>query len=108
MRGRNLHPEDLEATVCASHPSFRSGGCAVVGVDQDGVESVCVLVELATRRAFDAEALRGAIDRALARDHDVVPQRVVFLPPHSLPRTSSGKLQRHRALVVAEKEELAP
>src|SRR6185369_10553056 len=37
----------------------------------------------------------AAIRRAVADEHEVTPDAVVLLKPASLPKTSSGKIQRH-------------
>ncbi len=95
VRGRNLYPEDLEATVAASDPGFRPHGCAVISLDSGEEERICVLVELQGQGKHDLTALRAAVDRNLAREHDVVSAEMFFLRPRTIPKTSSGKIQRY-------------
>lgn len=102
LRGRNFYPEDLEFTVTGSNVHFRPYGCAVVAVEKDGRENICVLVEVSGKEQHDFEELRCAIDRSLAFEHDIVPDFVLFLKPQSIPKTSSGKIQRHLCRTMAK------
>jgi len=95
VRGRNLYPEDLEATVAASHPLLRYGSCAVVPIEREGEEQVGVVIEVANRRAVDFDEVVVAINRQMVLEHEVAPHHVTFIRQNTLPRTSSGKVQRH-------------
>ncbi len=95
LRGRNVYPEDLEITVTASNAQFRPYGCAVVAAEKDGREIVGVLVEILGKGDPDFDALRRGIERSLTFEHDVVPDCIIFLRPQAIPKTSSGKIQRH-------------
>ncbi len=98
LRGRNHYPQDLEATAEASHPALRRGYCAAFAVEGDGEESLVVVQEVERSRRHDdlSEAVE-AIRRALAEEHEVQTAAVLLLAPGVLPRTSSGKVQRHAA-----------
>jgi acyl-CoA synthetase (AMP-forming)/AMP-acid ligase II len=89
--GRNLFPDDLERAVAAAHPAIRPGGVAAFA-DLD--DRLVIAVEL-ERDAEDLAAIRGAIRRALVEAADVVPHAIELLAPGALPKTASGKLQRH-------------
>src|SRR5216684_3331716 len=95
VRGRNLYPEDIEATVAASHPLLRYGSCAVVPIEREGEEQVGVVIEVANRRAVDFDEVVVAINRQMVLEHEVAPHHVTFIRQNTLPRTSSGKVQRH-------------
>lgn len=96
VRGRNLYPQDLEATVEASHPALRPGSSAAFVLDVDAeVERLAVCVELDPRRApAELEQVIAAIQAAVLDEHEVSPASVVLLRPGALPKTSSGKVQR--------------
>jgi amino acid adenylation domain-containing protein len=97
VRGRNHHPQDIEQTVERCDPLLRRNGGAAVAVPVDGVEHLIVVHEIA--RDHDGVDLPGLADRvsaAVAAAHDVRPYAVVLIRAGSLPRTSSGKVQRHR------------
>ncbi|WP_437277994.1 amino acid adenylation domain-containing protein [Sorangium sp. So ce375] len=96
VRGRNLYPQDIELTAEESHPGLRAGGGAAFSVDVDGEERVVVVQELGRRApaATDPAELGAAIERAVADRHEVAVHAVVLIKPGSLPRTTSGKVQR--------------
>lgn len=109
VNGRNLWPQDLEWIV-EQMPEVRTGDCAAFGTKEPGQGERAVLliqcraVDPAARAALVAEA-HGRLLAATGVDC-----RVVLVPPHSLPRTSSGKLnrslarERFRAGLLAEPE----
>ncbi len=89
--GRNVFPEDVERAV-ASVEGVRAGNVIAFGVSgRRGREAVVVVAET---RSLDPQPIRKAV---VARVLDAVglpPEEVVLVPPGSLPKTSSGKLQR--------------
>ncbi|MDQ1368026.1 MAG: fatty-acyl-CoA synthase [Acidimicrobiaceae bacterium] len=89
--GRNVFPEDVERAA-ASVDGVRAGNVIAFGVEgRRGREAVIVVAET---RAEDPHPIRQAV---VARVLDAVglpPEEVVLVPPGSLPKTSSGKLQR--------------
>ena len=95
LRGRNVHPSDVEQTAERVHPTVRPGGGAAFGVD-DGREERLVLVQEVERVVDqDLVGLARAIAVAIAAEHDVAPLATVLVRSTTLPRTSSGKIQRH-------------
>lgn len=97
VRGRNLYPQDLEATATAAHSSLRAHGTAAFAVaDAHGAETVVLVLEVerTALRAFDAPTVAAAIRAALVREHEVAPAALVFVKPATMPKTSSGKIQR--------------
>jgi acyl-CoA synthetase (AMP-forming)/AMP-acid ligase II len=105
--GRNLYPQDIEATVEQAHPAVRSGCVAAFSVDLDGEERVIVAAEVernfilaqkqngADGAVKARQELVNAVRRAVAEQHDVRVQAVVLLKTGHIPKTSSGKIQRH-------------
>jgi acyl-CoA synthetase (AMP-forming)/AMP-acid ligase II len=107
--GRNHYPHDIERTTEACHPGIRTSGAAAFTIDDKGLEQLVVAVEVDrqfARRGPDrpmgsdqdrapAEPIVKAVRLAVAREHDVRIHDVVVLPAGGLPRTSSGKIQRH-------------
>lgn len=112
IEGRNHYPQDIELTVEQSHPSIRPGGSAALSVEIADGERLVIVAEveslsrpatlqrngepgLRRREPLDVEAITRAIRRAVAEEHDVRAHAVVLIQPGSIPKTSSGKLQRH-------------
>jgi acyl transferase domain-containing protein/acyl-CoA synthetase (AMP-forming)/AMP-acid ligase II/acyl carrier protein len=96
LRGRNLYPQDIEQTAEASHPALRNGCGAAFAVDTaDGERLVYVSEVERTERNTPAEDVAAAVSHAVAEAHEVGVDAVVLLKPGSIPKTSSGKIQRH-------------
>ncbi|HEV8195537.1 MAG TPA: AMP-binding protein [Gemmatimonadales bacterium] len=96
VRGLNHHPQDIEWSVHESHPALRPGNVAAFGVDAGGEERLVLVHELRDGPRTDAEldAIPPAIAEALALRHEIPLQAVVLIPTGTLPKTSSGKVQR--------------
>jgi acyl-CoA synthetase (AMP-forming)/AMP-acid ligase II len=94
---RTLYPHDIELTVERCHASLRaSGGAAfVVKVGCEDRLALVQEVERAALRSLDAEEVVSRIRRVVAARHDVGVHHVELVKLGSLPRTSSGKIQRH-------------
>jgi acyl-CoA synthetase (AMP-forming)/AMP-acid ligase II len=94
--GRNYFAEDLEAAASAV-PGVRPGGLCVFAVENEarGTEEVVLVAEVRddAERGKVAESLRTTVSEATG----CRPDRVVIVPPHTLSKTSSGKIQRFRA-----------
>ena len=95
LRGRNHYPEDVERTVEASHPEVRPGSCAVFSVEVQGEEGIVAVLELERRSRADAGAVLAAVRSAVAEAHEAQLHEVVLVRQGNVPKTSSGKVQRH-------------
>jgi amino acid adenylation domain-containing protein len=95
LRGRNLYPQDVELTAERSHPALRKGSNAAFTLEADAGTRLVVAQEVDRHFRGDLEPLAAAIRRAVAEEHEVHLSDVVFLQPQTIPKTSSGKIQRH-------------
>ena len=93
-RGRNLYPQDIEKTVEESHPEARRNGCAAFPVEEGGQERVVLVVEVARKNRGNLDGMIDEMRRTVAEAHEVNLHAVVLIQGGSLPRTSSGKIQR--------------
>jgi len=74
------------------------------GVDgRAGAQSIVIVAELGDA---DAEAVRSELADTVTRDIGVPPRQVVMVAKGSVPKTSSGKLQRSLAQSRWENDEL--
>jgi natural product biosynthesis luciferase-like monooxygenase protein len=95
IRGRNVFPQDVERSIEAGHPGLRRGGCAVVSTDRGGEERLVVIQEVErSTLAGGRPELAASIRAAVSRDHALDVDRVVFVRPGQIPKTTSGKIQR--------------
>jgi natural product biosynthesis luciferase-like monooxygenase protein len=97
IRGRNHYPQDIELTVEQSNPILQQGSTAAFSVEVNGQERLVVAceVERTSRRNLDLDEVVGAIRKAVSEQYDVEVYGVLLLKPGSIPKTSSGKIQRH-------------
>ncbi len=94
LRGRNLYPQDVELTAERAHPALRSGGGAAFAVDDGGEERLVVVHEIERQAGAGLEEVAAAIRREVAEEHEAQVWEVVLIRESTLPKTSSGKLQR--------------
>ncbi|WP_158616584.1 non-ribosomal peptide synthetase [Corallococcus sp. CA054B] len=96
LRGRNLYPQDVESTTVRVHSALRPGCTAAFSVELEGEERLVIVQEVDSRHAgTDLEALARSIREAVAQSHDAQAHDVVLIQAGSLPKTSSGKVQRY-------------
>ncbi len=96
IRGANYYPHDIEHTVESSHPALRPDAGAVIGFEEGGDVRLVAVQEIRrdSRHAVDPDEVFDAVRRAVAREHQLSLDGVVLLKPFSLPKTTSGKVQR--------------
>jgi fatty-acyl-CoA synthase len=89
--GRNVFPEDVERAVAAV-AGVRPGNVIAFGVEgRKGRESLVVVAE---SRAEDGSTVRRQVAERVLDAVGLPTSEVVLVAPGTLPKTSSGKLQR--------------
>ena len=98
IRGRNHYPQDIELSVEQSHFALRPGLGTAFVVESKGEERLVIVqeVERSYLRKLDTQEVVRHIRRGVASDHNLQVYAVALLKPGSIPKTSSGKIQRHR------------
>jgi fatty-acyl-CoA synthase len=92
MGGRNVFPEDIERAAGAVD-GVRAGNVIAFGSShRRGRESIVVVAE--TRTTENTKPVRDAVALSVCDAIGVPPVDVVLVRPGTLPKTSSGKLQR--------------
>lgn len=95
VQGRNHYPQDVERTVATLHPALRADAGAAFSVDWGNEERLVVVQEIVGPRKVDLPALLEQIRCEVLDQHDLDPAAIVLIQAGSLPKTSSGKIQRH-------------
>ncbi len=113
IKGRNHYPQDIERTVENSNSCIRPYCTASFSINLQGEEKLIILAEV-ERRYWDRvknkikypeadlktskdtinEIIRS-IRRHVSQQHDLQVHSILLLKPGSIPKTSSGKIQRH-------------
>jgi acyl-CoA synthetase (AMP-forming)/AMP-acid ligase II/acyl carrier protein len=95
IRGVNHYPQDIELSVENSAPGLRPGCGAAFTVEIDGEEKLVVAQEVDDRKQTDSSAIVDSIRRSIAEIHELQVYGIVLVKPGTIPKTSSGKIQRH-------------
>ena len=108
VRGRNYYPHDLEWAAQQAHPSLRRGYGAAFSIESKTGEQV-VLVQEIEKRVPESDLMEvvNCIRRALADEHELEIHTVVLIKSGTIPRTSSGKIQRGACKAAFEAGQLA-
>ncbi len=95
VRGRNHYPQDIEQTVEDACASVRPGCVAAFSLDVNGEEELVVVAEIRDGDGTEQPgALTAQIRRAVNAAHEVSPYDVALIAARTIPKTSSGKIQR--------------
>ena len=94
--GRNHYPQHIEETVESCHPALRPNHGAAFSVDVNGEEQLVVAHEInrTNLRKLNAEEVIGAIRLSVGEQNMANVFAVALLKTGSIPKTSSGKIQR--------------
>jgi acyl-CoA synthetase (AMP-forming)/AMP-acid ligase II len=107
VAGANHYPQDIEWTVERCHPAIRLNHVAASSVHVNGEEHLLVAPEV-ERGAIDApeemQALLGAIRLAITQGHELQVHAILVLRHGGLPKTASGKIQRHACAQLLRSE----
>ena len=112
IKGRNHYPQDIEKTVEEINPLIRPSCVASFSIDIAGEEKLVVLAEVerrywsnnrsgaksnekSTTKMIEVKELSQLIKREISKNHDLQVHTTLLLKPGTLPKTSSGKIQRH-------------
>lgn len=93
--GRNLYPEEIENLV-SQLPGIRKGCVIAFGIHDSniGTEKLVIVAETYSLDKKRKQALHAEIIEKVAIELDIPPDIIILVPPHTIPKTSSGKLQR--------------
>jgi len=106
VEGRNHYPQDIEKAAEKSHPALRPGCSIAFSVDSEGPVQVVLVCELSRGYCLRGQAaaptdiqvagkeLEAAIRREVSEEHQIRVHDIVVIPTNTIPKTSSGKLQR--------------
>ena len=102
IRGQNHAPQDIEQTVGKCHSALRAGCGIAFSVNSEcnalpEIGEQLIIVHEVDRHSLsvDVEAVARSIRQAVAETHGLHVAAVVLIKPGTIPKTSSGKLQRY-------------
>ena len=105
LGGRNVFPEEIERAA-ADVEGVRAGNVVAFGIPgRRGREGIVVVAET---KADDPDPLRGQVVTRVCDVVGIPPREVILVRAGSLPKTSSGKLQRSLCRARYLTDQLAP
>ena len=96
LYGRKYHPQDLEWEA-EQVEGIRPGCVVAFRLEDDAVNRDLVVIIAETKLSSEHhERLQDLIRARIHQGLTIMVDQVLMVPPHTLPKTSSGKLQRAR------------
>jgi thioester reductase-like protein len=93
LRGQNYYPQDIENVVERSSPLIRHSCVAAFQIQEDSEPALAIVAEVKNPRALpDARKIAAAVRSYLNVEVAVIS----LIAPRAIPRTSSGKIMRHK------------
>jgi len=96
VNGRNYYPQDVEWQA-SQVDGVRKGNVIAFGVPDPESARERVVVAAESRSEEEGDRIRGEVAERVAEALNLKVDEILLLPPGSLPKTSSGKLQRRKA-----------
>ncbi|MGM7723802.1 fatty acyl-AMP ligase [Metabacillus sp. Hm71] len=105
LRGKNYYPQDIELTTEKAHIGIRNGCSASFSITEENEEKLVIVAEV--ERAFrpresshqneksDANNVLIRIRQKVMEEHGVQPYCICLIKTGTIPKTSSGKIQRN-------------
>jgi len=94
LRGQNYYPQDIENVVEKASGMIRHNCVAAFQIHEDSEPALAIVAEVKNPNALpDARKIAAAVRNYL----NVEVALISFIAPRAIPRTSSGKIMRHRA-----------
>jgi amino acid adenylation domain-containing protein len=97
IRGSNHYPQDLEYTVEKCTDTVRESFGAAFQVEIDGQDEVVIVYEIKPRKEINWEEVAQEIRRSVSESHELKVYEIAFIKAKTIPKTSSGKIQRRAA-----------
>lgn len=95
IRGRNIHPQDVEAAARRADPVLAAAPGAAFSVDgAEGERLVLVQGVDDPDGTVDLTRLAARVRTAVVNEQEVEPHEVLFVKPSEVPVTGSGKIRR--------------
>jgi thioester reductase-like protein len=94
LRGQNYYPQDIENVVERASGLIRHSCVAAFQIHEDNEPALAIVAEVKNPKSLpDARKIAQAVRNFL----NVEVALISFIAPRAMPRTSSGKIMRHKA-----------
>ncbi|MEM9923111.1 MAG: AMP-binding protein [Cyanobacteria bacterium P01_D01_bin.50] len=98
IRGTNHYPQDIEWTVQNCYSGLRPENGAAFSVEVNKEEQLVILqeVERSALKDLDADRVFETIRKEIFENHEIQVYAVLLIKSGTIPKTSSGKIQRSK------------
>jgi thioester reductase-like protein len=94
LRGQNYYPQDIENVVEKASSLIRAHCVAAFQINEDSEPALAIVAEVKNPKSLpEARKIASAVRSFL----NVEVALISFIAPRAMPRTSSGKIMRHKA-----------
>lgn len=94
--GSNHYPQDIEWTAEQSDGAMRRGASAAFALEENGAERLVIVAEVDSAvEPQEYDRISANVWQAVAEQNQLEIYILALLKPGSIPKTSSGKIQRH-------------
>lgn len=95
IRGRNLYPQDIERCTLKASKEMAGAFAAAFSIQDQNTELLIIVVEVKGRpKEEQIKVLQDTIHAAVTSEFNVAPEQIFIGPQLTIPRTTSGKVQR--------------
>lgn len=109
IRGQNYYPQDIEYAVSYANNAIRKGCVVVYAATHDAQETLVVVAEVkATIGKKNLLVISESIKSEISLAFQLSANQIILVPPKSIPKTSSGKLQRIKCQELIENQQIKP
>ncbi len=108
-RGKNIYPYDVER-IASSVKGIRLGCVAAFAIHNEhtGTEDLILVCETTVKNKGEHDAIVKAISSELVQKLGISPDDIRLVPKGTIPKTTSGKIQRILCKKIYLQEELVP
>lgn len=98
IRGRNVVPQDVEASIERAHDHVRPGCTAAFSIEKNQEEALVLVAEVKNGSSKEiCEEICREIVKVVLSEHQLRCEAIVLLRQKTIPKTTSGKIQRSAA-----------
>lgn len=107
IRGENYFPQDIELVISEAVLSLRKGCVIACSVNHNDEESLAIIAEVRKpMQKDDYEEVCATIRSEVTNQFFIQVAEIYLIQPKTIPKTSSGKLQRFAGKHAIEKQSL--
>lgn len=92
--GQNHYPQDIEYTVAHSHPNIHIGSCIAFPITYENEERLGIVCGVVPEDNINYSEMIDILCESVANKHQLAIQQIDFVAARTLPKTTSGKIQR--------------